>query len=104
MIEPAENIVVQDNPDELRYELVLDGDVVGEIRYRRRPDALALVHTEIVPSLESKGFGARLVASALDDIRERGLRVVPICPFVRSFIRRHPEYRDLVVRDVEVSD
>jgi uncharacterized protein len=104
MIEPSENIVVRDIPGELRYELVRDGDVVGEIRYRRTPSALVLVHTEVLPSLENKGLGARLVAAALDDIRERGLNVVPICPFVRSFIRRHPDYRDLVVRDVEVSE
>ena len=99
----AENIAVRDNPDELRYELLVDDDVVGEIRYRLAPDAIALVHTEVSPSLEGKGFGARLVAGALDDIRSRGLHVVPICPFVRGYIRRHPDYGDLVVRDAEVS-
>jgi predicted GNAT family acetyltransferase len=57
-----------------------------------------------LPSLENKGLGARLVAGALDDIRARGLRVVPFCPFVRAYIRRHPEYADLVVRHVEVPD
>lgn len=100
----AESIAVRDNPAELRYELLLDDDMVGEIRYRRAPDTVALVHTEVLPSLEGGGFGARLVAAALDDIRTRGLRVVPICPFVRSYIRRHPDYADLVVRDAEVSD
>jgi predicted GNAT family acetyltransferase len=100
----AESIAVRDNPAELRYELLLDNKVVGEIRYRRAPGAVALVHTEVLPSLEGGGFGARLVAGALDDIRTRGLRVVPICPFVRSYIRRHPDYADLVVRDAEVSD
>jgi uncharacterized protein len=100
----AESIAVRDNPSELRYELLLDDHVVGEIRYRRAPDTVALVHTEVLPSLEGGGFGARLVAEALDDIRARGLHVVPICPFVRSYIRRHPEYADLVIRDGEVSD
>ena len=55
------------------------------------------MHTEVSPSLEGQGLGARLVAGALDDIRARGLRVVPICPFVRTYIRRHPDYADLVV-------
>jgi uncharacterized protein len=102
--ESAESIAVRDNPADLRYELLLDDEVVGEIRYRRSPGAVALVHTEVLPSLEGGEFGARLVAAALDDIRTRGLHVVPICPFVRSYIRRHPDYADLVVRDAEVSD
>ena len=97
-------IAVRDNPDELRYELVVDGDVAGEIRYRLSRDAVALVHTEVAPKLEGSGLGGRLVAGALDDIRARGLRVIPICPFVRSYIRRHPEYDELVHRDPEVGD
>jgi predicted GNAT family acetyltransferase len=95
---------VRDNLDELRYELVVGGDVVGEIRYRLRPDAVALVHTEVAPKLEGSGLGGRLVAGALDDIRARGLYVIPICPFVRGYIRRHPEYADLVRRDPKVGD
>jgi predicted GNAT family acetyltransferase len=104
MVGPAENLTVQDNPSDVRYELLLDGDVVGEIRYRPTPEAVVLLHTEVLPSVEGKGFGARLVAGALDDIRDRGLNVVPVCPFVRSFIRRHPEYQDLVLPGAEVPD
>jgi uncharacterized protein len=100
----AENIAVQDNPGESRYELVLDEHVVGEILYRLAPDHAVLLHTEVLPSLENKGLGARLVAGSLDDIRARGLHVVAICPFVRSYIRRHADYADLVVRNVEVPD
>jgi predicted GNAT family acetyltransferase len=97
-------IVVQDNPGELRYELLVDGEVAGEILYRRSTGAVALIHAEVSPSLEGQGLGARLVAGALDDIRARGLHVVPICPFVRSYLRRHPEYGELVVRDTRVWD
>jgi len=98
-------LVVQDNSDDLRYELLADGTVVGAILYRRSQlDVVALVHTEVSPSLEGRGLAARLVAGALDDIRARGLHVVPICPFVRAYIRRHPEYGDLVVRDTQVPD
>jgi predicted GNAT family acetyltransferase len=100
----AENIAVRDNPGASRYELVLDEHLVGEILYRLAPDRVVLLHTEVLPSLENKGLGARLVAGALDDIRSRGLHVVPFCPFVRAYIRRHPEYADLVVRHVEVPD
>jgi uncharacterized protein len=100
----AENIAVQDNPGELRYELLLDEHVVGEILYRLAPDHVVLLHTEVLPSLEGKGLGARLVAGALDDVRDRGLHVIPFCPFVRSYIRRHSDYADLVVQDVGVQD
>jgi predicted GNAT family acetyltransferase len=92
----ARDARVEDNPDELRYELHVDGDLVGEIRYRRQEGALALVHTEIDPALEGQGLGAVLVRGALDDLRARGELVVPVCPYVRTFIRRHPEYADLV--------
>ena len=89
--------VVRDNPDALRYELLVDGEVAGEIRYRPRPDAVALVHTEVSQALEGRGLGGQVVQGALEDLRSRGLQVVPICPFVRSYIQRHPEYGDLVV-------
>jgi predicted GNAT family acetyltransferase len=92
----AGEYVVHDNPDELRYELVRDDALIGEIRYRLEPDAIILVHTEIAPSAEGEGLGTRLVAGALADIRERGLKVVPLCQFVAAYIRRHPEERDLV--------
>ena len=90
------DVRVEDNPTELRYELRVDGEVGGEIRYRRQPGSVVLVHTEIEPSLEGQGLGAVLVRGALDDIRAHGARVIPFCPFVAAFIRRHPEYAELV--------
>ncbi|HEV8462427.1 MAG TPA: GNAT family N-acetyltransferase [Gaiellaceae bacterium] len=97
-------MTVRDNPDELRYELV-DGDtVVGLIRYRREPGALALVHTEIDPAHEGRGLGSVLVQGALDDLRERGLKLIPICPYVRTWLGRHPEYGDLVTDDPATPD
>ncbi len=82
---------VRDNPAELRYELTRDGEVLGFIRYRREPDAVVLVHTDVDPAYERQGLGSFLVAGALEDLRERGLRVVPLCPFVRAYLRDHPE-------------
>lgn len=96
MTTESAEVVIRNNADDLRYELVVDGEVVGELRYRVRPDRIALIHTEISPALEGRGLGARLVAGALDDIRARQQRINPICPFVRSYLRRHPEYADLV--------
>ena len=98
-------MTVRDNADELRYELVDDdGTVVGQIRYRREPGAIALVHTEIDPAHEGRGLGSVLVQSALDDLRERDLKLIPICPYVRTWLGRHPEYGDLVVDDPATPD
>jgi uncharacterized protein len=88
--------LVRDNPDERRYEVVVNGELVGELVYRLHDDVITLLHTEVSPSVEGKGLGSRLVGGALDDIRARELRVVPVCPFVRVYVRRHPESADLV--------
>ncbi len=97
-------MTVRDNPAELRYEL-LDGDtVIGEIRYRREPGAVALVHTEVDPSHEGQGLAAFLVAEAVRDLRERGLHLIPICPYVRAWLRRHPEQDDLLVADPAIPE
>jgi uncharacterized protein len=97
-------MTVRDNPTELRYEL-LDGEtLVGLIRYRLEPNAIALIHTEVEPAHEGQGLAGVLVQGALDDIRARGLRLIPICPYVRSWLERHPEYADLVTRDPATPD
>jgi predicted GNAT family acetyltransferase len=98
------NVTVTDNSRELRYELRVDGELAGFILYRREPDAVVLVHTDIDPRFEGQGLGERLVRGALDDLRSRHLRVVPVCPFVRAFISRHAEYSDLVTPDPAVPD
>ena len=90
-------MTVADRPAELRYEIEVDGEVAGFLLYRREPGVLELVHTDVDPKWEGKGVGAALVQGALDDVRARGLKVRPFCPFVRAYLRRHPEYEDLVV-------
>jgi uncharacterized protein len=95
----ADEYVVRDVPEELRYEVLRDGEVLGGISYRTAPGVIVLVHTEVAPSEEGHGVASRLVAGALDDIRSRGLRVAPVCPFVAAYLRRHPEQRDLVTGD-----
>jgi predicted GNAT family acetyltransferase len=82
-----------------RYEAFVGGRRAGILTYRRRPDGVVLVHTEVDREFEGRGVGSRLVAGALDDLRARGVGVVPRCPFVAAFVERHPEYRDLVVAD-----
>jgi uncharacterized protein len=89
----TEVLAVRDNEPEHRYELTRDGQVLGFIDYRPYPERgrVVLVHTEIEPELEGHGLGSVLIKGALDDLRERGLDAVPYCPFVREYLRRHPE-------------
>jgi hypothetical protein len=87
---------VRRNDARNRYELYLDGRLAGIADYREAGDALVFPHTEIVPELQGRGLGARLVAGALDDARGSGRRVVPLCWYVAEFIDQHPEYHDLV--------
>jgi predicted GNAT family acetyltransferase len=91
-------LVVTDNAEQRRYEGRQGSEVVGFILYRLDPGRITLIHTEVAPALEGKGIASQLVTGALDDIRRRGLTIVPICPFVRAYLRRHPEYADLVAR------
>jgi predicted GNAT family acetyltransferase len=97
-------LVVRDNPPELRYEALVDGRLVGLIRYRKEPGLVVLVHSEIDLDREHTRLGQELVRGALADIRARGLRVVPHCPFVADYIREHPEEADLVGLDPAVPE
>ncbi|SRR6266480_7287347 len=89
-------LTVADNPAERRYEARVGSEIVGFIDYREAPGKMKLMHTEVDPALGGRGVASRLIAWALDDIRRRGLSVVPFCPFVVTYLQRHPEYSDLV--------
>jgi uncharacterized protein len=93
--EPTTATVTLDEPNH-RYEIAVDGTVIGLIDFVRRGDVLDFHHTEVAPSYEGRGFGAHLVGRALDDVRARGLTVRPTCSFVRAYVRRHPDVADLV--------
>lgn len=88
--------VVRNNPDEHRYEVRVDGQLAGFAQYRDRPGLLAFIHTEVDPAFEGKGVGSALAKAALDDARTQAVAVLPFCPFINEYIRRHPQYTDLV--------
>ena len=89
-------MTVTDNPTRRRYEAIIDGEVAGYVYYQLREGKVALIHTEVELEREGEGVGSRLAAATLDDIRARGLQIIPVCPFIRSYLKRHPEYQDLV--------
>ena len=99
-VEATGTVAVRDVPERERYEVTLDGLAAGHLAYLLRPGLIALVHTEIDERFEGHGLGSSVIRFALEDARERGLAVLPSCPFVKSFIERHREYADLVPADM----
>jgi len=89
-------VEVHDNPDEQRYEAVVDGELAGFAAYSTQPGLIVFVHTEVKDGFEGHGVGSILIRDALDDARRRGFEVLPFCPFVNSFIAEHREFVDLV--------
>jgi len=87
---------VRDQPSRTRFEATLDGELVGFAEYRRSGSSVVFTHTVVEPAWEGRGIGSALARYGLDDARRRRLRVVPECPFIRSWIERHLSYADLV--------
>jgi hypothetical protein len=88
-------MTVRDNSLRQRYELDI-GDALAFIDYRRDARIVAMTHAEVPLAFRGGGIGLTLVAGALALVRERGEKVVPLCPFVAHYISRHPEAQDLL--------
>ena len=90
-------IAVRDNPDQQRFEVTVDGEFAGVADYRTTDDQIIFPRVEVDPRFRGHGVAAELVRFALDRVREDGTRrVVPMCPYVQTFVRRYPAYQDLV--------
>jgi uncharacterized protein len=89
--------VVQDNPEQSRYELFEGGELAGFSEYDRSEGQIALKHTEVDDQFEGRGLGSTLAREVLDAARSDGLAVLPHCPFMAGYIREHQDdYLDLV--------
>lgn len=89
---------VIDNQAERRFELHADGEM-SILTYRISGDRIRLIHTEVPRDQRGRGYAEMLARAALERAARDQLRVVPLCPFVRGFLERHPEYNTLVVPD-----
>jgi len=88
---------IADVEPEHRYEARVEDELAGFLDYVVKRGRLALVHTEVLEAFRGRGIADQLARFALEDARRRGLRVIAICPFVRDYVERHPETRDIVV-------
>jgi len=96
----SDEVTVVDNKGRGRYEAHLGEEVAGVLTYTLEDGVLVLPHTGVEPRYEGRGIGGRLAKTALDDARERGLKVAPWCPFIAAYIEKNPEYTDLIAPGV----
>ena len=86
---------VRDNREQSRYQMDVEGGVAFA-SYRADDKTVVVTHTEVPAALNGRGLGSRLVKGMLDLVRASGRKVVPRCGFVAAYLRRHPEYQDLL--------
>lgn len=93
--------VVTDNPAASRYELHVGGELAGFVDYQLRDHdkVISLVHTQVEPAFQGDHLATHLARFSLDDARGRGLSVLPFCPYITSWIKKHPGYVELVPED-----
>jgi predicted GNAT family acetyltransferase len=91
---------LHDDRDQARYEARIgdEGHLAALLDYRMTSEGIALLHTEVQEGYEGRGIGSRFVRMVFDDVRTRGLKIIPKCPFVLRWLERHAEQHDLLVR------
>ena len=85
----------RDNAAQSRFELAVDG-ATAFVVYRKTPDTITLVHTEVPPELGGRGIGSKIARATLDAVRTQGVKLVVTCEFIQGFMKKHPEYNDLL--------
>lgn len=92
----ADEVTVTDAPERKRYEATIDGEPAGYAEYLATGALTVFTHTEVDPAYEGRGVGSALARFALDDMRAKGKHVLPVCPFIKGWIGKHPDYADLM--------
>ena len=97
----VEGLTVRDDEENHRYVAEVDGELAALTVYHlRRGPRYFFVHTEVMPGYSGRGIAEKLVREALDDVRAKQGHIVPLCPYVNSFVNKHPEYDDLVDHEI----
>ncbi len=90
----------RDDSENHQYLAEQDGEIAGLAVYHIRGDRYLFVHTEVKEEFEGRGIGTELARHALDDVRSKGKLIVPVCPFIAAWLKRHPDYQDMVDQDL----
>lgn len=94
------DIQIHDDAENHRYVIEVDGERAGLAVYHIRGDRYFFVHTEVDPAFKARGLGTKLARHALDDVRSKDKLIVPLCPFIAAFVKRNPDYRDMVDQEM----
>lgn len=89
------------NANKKRYEITIENQVAF-VEFIEAKGSIYLTHTEVPKALEGKGVGSYLVKLVLEKVKESGLRLVPLCPFVAMYLKRHPEWKELVLPGINI--
>ncbi|MER6566757.1 GNAT family N-acetyltransferase [Streptomyces sp. NPDC001093] len=95
MSQPSTAPVVERTDARNRYEILVEGKRAGLTAYRDRGEQRVFYHTEIDDAFAGQGLASQLVQEALTDVRKSGKRIVPVCPYVAKFLKRHEEFADI---------
>ena len=93
-------IEVRDAKERSRYEILVDTTFAGFTHYLHQEGALVFDHTVIKEEFGGQGLASKLVRATLEDVRAHHLRIVPLCEYVAAWLEKHPDYADLVDRDL----
>jgi predicted GNAT family acetyltransferase len=91
-------LVVNDKLNQ--FELIVDG-YTAFIKFKLIGSKMFLIHTEVPEELKGKGIAGAMVEKALRFAREKGYAIVPICPYVQAYLKKHPEWRDIISKDAD---
>lgn len=95
----------RNNPDLTRVEALVDGRVVGFSEYHVEDDGtLCFFHTEVDDDREGQGIGSQLAAGVVEVARAEGVRIIPECSFIRSYLRRHEDTQDVVAEGASLTE
>lgn len=94
----ADPVEVRDNPDKQRFEIAI-GEQLAIAEYRAVAGGVMFTHTEVPPALGGRGLGSALIRAGLKSARERGLKVLPVCPFFAKYMKEHKEEHDILHPD-----
>jgi predicted GNAT family acetyltransferase len=95
------NYNLVDNKEKKQYEFHIEGHI-ARIEYIVAKDEIFLTHTEVPTILEGKGIASALVEKVLTDIEQHGLRLIPLCPFVATYIKKHPAWKRIIMKGIHV--
>ncbi|MEX0344138.1 MAG: GNAT family N-acetyltransferase [Rhizobiaceae bacterium] len=93
------DVLLKETATKGRYYVRGDGNSDAELTFSKAGSGLIIIdHTEVPDAFRGKGVGARLIQRVVEDARERGVKIIPLCPFANSQFHRHPQWADVLKR------